>query len=410
MILDSKSLYAFDIKGKLRVFEIQLNKENDNIYIISSFTGLLSGKLTNKQTVINNKKRFATLRDKAISEYNSLISKKRSEGYKTKLEYVEKHNTVAPNIEITPPPIHKLLIPQYNTNENWDELPMLANKLEGKKLNTLSYPILVQRKYDGVRCLAKYKGNKTVLISRGGNYYSIGVIENILEKIHQKYPHIIFDGELYNHDMTFEEISGACREGLNKTDLLFNDRKFDIEYHIYDLINTKDLNMTFIERYKLLKEIIGNILPEITKTNKKINVLRVPTYKVDDFETLDKKHNEFVTEGYEGLIARPLDSLYQISFRSNSILKYKKFFEDEFQIVGYKIDDNKSIGESFVFTLITRSGKTFNCRPKGSIEKKQEYFKNIEKLIGKFATVKYLDKTNTGLPGKAHVKTIRNYE
>ena len=51
-------------------------------------------------------------------------------------------------------------------------LPMLANSWEKCKKKVV-YPVDVQRKLDGVRCMAFWHGDEVKLLSRGGMEYNV---------------------------------------------------------------------------------------------------------------------------------------------------------------------------------------------------------------------------------------------
>src|SRR5690349_15601664 len=52
-------------------------------------------------------------------------------------------------------------------------LPMLAHPYEKRKGKGIVFPCDVQRKFNGVRCLAAWVGDKVVLYSRNGKTYNI---------------------------------------------------------------------------------------------------------------------------------------------------------------------------------------------------------------------------------------------
>jgi len=74
-------------------------------------------------------------------------------------------------------------------------LPMLAQPFE-KREAKLTYPLDVQPKLDGVRALARWEGDKVVLISRSGKPWLVTThINEQLEKIMPK--GTVLDGEIY---------------------------------------------------------------------------------------------------------------------------------------------------------------------------------------------------------------------
>jgi hypothetical protein len=64
-----------------------------------------------------------------------------------------------------------------------------------------------------------------------------------------------------------------------------------------------------------------------------------------------------------------------------------------------------------VFELRTMKGQFFEAKPLGTFEKKEEYMENLDELVGKMATVRFLNYSETGVPvGNPVLKAIRDYE
>ena len=82
--------------------------------------------------------------------------------------------------------------------------------------------------------------------------------------------------------------------------------------------------MTFDERWKLL----NSLSPDLKICDLKI---------VNNFNELQQAHTKYVEDGYEGLIIRTMKGIYQPDHRSSSLLKFKSFKDDEFEIVDFRI-------------------------------------------------------------------------
>ena len=92
--------------------------------------------------------------------------------------------------------------------------PMLAYPAGAKPID-YSKPTFIQPKLDGVRCVIQADFGIVVDSSHIKAYSRAGKewknIDHILEQLipfFQKYPNVILDGELYNHDLrdNFEKI------------------------------------------------------------------------------------------------------------------------------------------------------------------------------------------------------------
>jgi hypothetical protein len=89
------------------------------------------------------------------------------------------------------------------------------------------------------------------------------------------------------------------------------------------------------------------------------------------------------------------------------MIKVKQYKDAEFTITG--ISEGLR-DEDMCFTMITDDGKEFKAKPMGSREIKEQYRKDLKKLIGKKATVKYFYYSDEGTPLQPVLKAIRDYE
>ena len=62
------------------------------------------------------------------------------------------------------------------------------------------------------------------------------------------------------------------------------------------------------------------------------------------------------------------------------------------------------------FICQTADGIEFEAKPMGSREVKQDYFDNMNNILGKWATVKYFYLSDEGCPLQPVLKCIRDYE
>ena len=272
---------------------------------------------------------------------------------------------------------------------------MLAQQSDKASPNVFEKAWYVSRKLDGVRCLLYYKDGEILSASRGGTDYDVPTSDirknkTLLEWFKQN-PTLILDGELYSHGQSLQRLSGIARL---KT---WEDRCDILEYWIYDIVSEK----IFEERYNLLMD-----LQELLENEIKVKV--IDHYLLSGWMTIKKIHDDFVKEGYEGLVMRNPNKEYGIGKRSSLyMLKLKSYLESEFKITGY---EDKLRPEDMVFTLVAQNGNPFSAKPIGPRELKYEYLENMESLIGKMATIKYFYLSDEGTPLQGILKTIRDYE
>jgi DNA ligase 1 len=111
--------------------------------------------------------------------------------------------------------------------------PMLAYKVDKKPVDW-SEKVFMQPKLDGVRCVISKDGAYS---RTGKEWLNIHHITANLGPFFEKYPDVVLDGELYNHELKndFEKIISLVR----KTKPKYSDRVESagyVQFHCYDYI------------------------------------------------------------------------------------------------------------------------------------------------------------------------------
>ena len=263
--------------------------------------------------------------------------------------------------------------------------PMLAHTIENKR-SSVVFPGYVQPKLDGVRCLLTDDG----FYSRNGKKI-LGVPE--LEKLTVKaFSNIPLDGELYSADMTFQQIIASVRRTKNiKEDLC-------IKYHVYDLAN----NEQFVHRHIKLTATYMSVLTPC--------IVLVPTHKVLSWQDLENRMEQFVSEGYEGLMYRHPNSFYQFGKRSKFLLKHKHMKTEDVMCVGYKEGKGKYEGMLGALECTCANGSVVWVGTGFDDEQRNLYWYQREDHVGKMLTIKYQEKTDGGVSRFPVFVTWRDYE
>lgn len=291
--------------------------------------------------------------------------------------------------------------------------PMLAAKWEPEKTR-LDYPVGVQVKIDGIRCLTRKVGSTPIRYrSRGNREYPHfnTQFDPELENFFSFLPNagVELDGEMYIHGMDFSRLSSVVRNEKTPHQLLPQ-----LIYHIFDF-NTSD-PLPYEKRYDILTSGIQRYLQAgYTATR----FLIVPTAFADSKEEIIKLQQYYVQNGYEGAMIRKLangiyegkklqSALYK-SGRSNNLLKVKTFIDEECLIVGVE----KAKGtEADAALLVVRDirGNVFSVRPAASFEERRRWLLEPELVIDKKATIVYQELSAYNVPRFPVVKAIRDYE
>lgn len=274
-------------------------------------------------------------------------------------------------------------------------LPMLAYQIEKHISKLDGNTIYVQPKLDGIRCIYDIQENK--FYSRNGK--EITSLEEIKNSIHPLLKNIGYrylDGELYCSTMSFEEIVSI----VSKEKEQIEDNWDRVQFFCFDVI---DETKTFSERY------VYDFVPKV-KGLRLSGLQLVSTYKFENVTESNFKiktntiYSKMVSDGYEGMMVR-LDKPYVVGKRSDALLKAKPMQDAEFTIVGYQKENfMERLGK---FILKTDDGKEFGARPKASHSKLKEYLEDINKYIGKKATVTFQEYTDEGIPRFPVFKSVR---
>jgi DNA ligase-1 len=101
-------------------------------------------------------------------------------------------------------------------------------------------------------------------------------------------------------------------------------------------------------------------------------------------------------KGFEGLMLNTYDGEYE-NKRSKNILKYKKFQDNEYEIIDIVEGCGNRTG-MFGYAVLKIEDKTFRANARGNEDFYKNLLKDKNKYIGKKATVRYQNLTPEGIP------------
>ena len=388
MIINQLYLVTRNARDKVQVVIAEL-EQNGNSFTIRRTTGQFQGKMTSQPNLlIEQGKAKRSAIQQAELEYNSIVKKYQDKGYKKLKELTPKKFS-----ELTADEIN-FLVPTIKSDSNGQLKPMLAKKSEDCQNSVLNKPMWCSRKINGVRCMMRWDADleDVITISRGGKDYNISTVDikaDVYEYLKENPTHVL-DGELYHHGMYLQEISGIARL---KT---WDERCNKLEYWIYDIATE---GMEF-EKDRL--PILNKLREEDFAEKPKIKVLEHVLSK--SWSDIQKLHDKWVEEGFEGLVARKPDKLYEFGKRGSTMIKVKQYKDDEFEIIDYK-DGLRD--EDFCFICQTKEGKPFSAKPIGDRELKTWYIENIDNIIGCMGKVKYFEISKDGIPMQTIFQAVR---
>lgn len=385
--MEFPTLYKLDSKNNVRIWKITVEDNGSSAYIFTE-SGMLNGKIRKTEpTIVTKGKNQGKINEtsyleQAINDATSKFNKKKRSDQLT---------------EKMP------LTTQKNTNKVFR--PMLANKYDPKNV---SFPYVLQPKLDGVRCNVHFKSGVPTLFSRTGKeFYNLQDIRNSL----QKKPYsdsIILDGEIgcfgKDPELSFQEATGLIKR--KKTSEKALEENF-LDYVLYDIYVKDQPNLSFENRWGILVD-FHNKLDNESKKHIKLCCGTKLVYAKDK-KTIDKTLEHYLDKGFEGLMLRKPEDPYGVDKRPKGLLKYKKFQDAEFEIVGFKSGKGQD-ANTIIFTCKTKDNKLFDVRPKGTLEVRKEMLLNGKSYINKNLTVKFFELTDRGVPRFPVGISLRDYE
>ena len=350
-----------------KVWSISYFENPDGTYTIKTTHGQINGKMIDHFVLVKEgknigKKNETTIKEQTILEVKRDWDKKVKQGYHTE-----------------------------STESNASILkPMLA--LEFK--DVVKYPVWVQPKLDGVRCLIYMKNNAVVFQSRQNTIYEPfqHLISDLTSLLTQMPPNTILDGELYTHGLGFENVVSMVRRAKTRHPDLEK-----LKYTVYDFFIKGANTILYEERLK--------ILTGVYQTNKLKTVDLIETRVAQNKTTVDNYHDYYAAQDYEGIMLRS-NGLYKEG-RSKDLLKYKKFMDAEFEVVGHH---EAKLGMPIPIFDCKVGDKTFGVMMKGDFESRADRMKNITDYYGKFLTVKFQELSSDGIPRFPVGISFRDYE
>ncbi len=254
--------------------------------------------------------------------------------------------------------------------QRWKNI-MKAVPFEEKRLLKWQPPFIIQPKYDGIRCRAVplEDGGYILLSSEENVIYSVPHINEAVAKTPNRFE---YDGELYCHGMSFDDILSITSRTVN----LHPDRGL-IKFHIFDIIEP---NVYQPHRLKAL-----------SNSSLRDPLIEAPFWLANDLDDVMKIFDKIIELGYEGIIIRHFNNFYERK-RSTMVMKFKPKKEDEYEILGWEEEvsiTGQPKGRLGSLELRSGDGNSFSVGT-GFNDRDRELFWNVrETLKGKIAKVKY---------------------
>ena len=387
--------------GKFRYAVVECDEEwhePEHGYIIQRSYGQVNGKNTlSPAIIVDRTKQKRNWQEQYTLQYNSEVKKFLDKGYVE----VPKHPNEYSESELDE------IFGEVKTNQYGVIKPMLAKQSE-KVTNTKIFEKewLASRKLDGVRCLLYYKDEEIHTASRGGEHYDYSTehirTDNRLLKFFEENPNVILDGELFKRFKSLQQISGAARMEKNAVDCDW------LEYWIYDCYIP---DMCAVDRQDFLQEQLGEIdIPSYTgiecdEVDEPVRLL-TQVHVLSGWEGMQKLHDQYVSEGFEGVVIRNPEKPYKPGGRTNDMIKIKEYKSEDFKVIDYELGLRGS--EDMCFICELPDGRTFKAMPCGTRETKEEYITNFAtKYINEIGECTFFSYSDDGIPTQPKFRVFR---
>ena len=195
---------------------------------------------------------------------------------------------------------------------------------------------IVEYKYDGVRAIIIVQNGNAVIYSRNGK-----LLTNFphIEKAFSKkiFDDLVFDGEVMSKDFQSLMKQVHRKEGAQTEDAYFA---------LFDFLPLTEFRegkgtLPLIKRKELLKGFGNSEYFDDCIVVTKYNVLNIE----DDGDKFKRINNTAIEEGYEGIMVKPINGLYECK-RSYGWLKMKPYIEVTLKVIGIEEGTGKNEGST----------------------------------------------------------------
>jgi DNA ligase-1 len=260
--------------------------------------------------------------------------------------------------------------------------PMLLHKWEDYK-DTVVYPLILQPKLNGVR--ATWCPLQEELFSRKRTKLVLPHIQAELRGWRG------VDAEIWNAEMSFEEISGAVRSA-DPT----NPAKERLEVWVFDHFGDKPY-------CRRLEDLIRK------ENGSRIKV--IPSIIVHNEEEVNTWFERIMKErGVDGVVLRDPDAPYRFDHRSSKVLKKKALLSAEYPIIGAGSVADSEYALGLITFIVLVGEEQLEVIPNWTKGRRAGAMAMSTYYIGKPLTLEFREYTNSGLPKHIVSVEVRDYE
>ena len=265
----------------------------------------------------------------------------------------------------------------------------LATKYEPKFCDFETEEWLASRKLDGVRCIIRKEGDKVTAYSRQGNEFT--TLQKVLDDVKLIPGDFVLDGEICLMDENGnEDFQGIMKQIKRKDHTIANPKYIIFDYLTLEEFDTKEGDTKLSDR-------LARLYGGQTKT---CTLSILAQIDIDNEQQLSDMITDADVNGYEGVMLRK--NVGYEGKRSKNLLKCKKFFDAEYEVLDVDFDthriirDGKEVKERMLSQVwIEHKGYRVAVGSGWNQAQRLWYAGNYmnESIVGKTITVQYFEET-----------------
>ena len=388
-------IHKEDMNGRDRLWWMGFDPKNNNWYSGAGITGMVIT-VTNDEII---PKANRTIQQQTLQEIRQEYVKKERKGY---------------------------IVPG-------EEAPELINTMQGYHIkfdkDVLDYPVGVEPKLNGERCLAVKVGDEIIMYSRtkvewvdARKLFFVKDIALLLKFLPRG---VTLDGEMFGEDLSRQQINSMIKDPKK-----YKDKKQIDKIH-FNIFTYADKTTPAETRYVNLVEAYDKYIAAGGNENR---IKIVPMVTVNDEEELLEQHRINRQNGGEGSVIYKFangakkghkyeTSLYESGKRSGKnshVFKLKvdiseegetELNEEEGLILGFYAAKGTQ-KDAIMFSILDPRGNEFNVGIEGTVASRQELYKkalrNESVVVGKYLEYRYQELSDEGVPQIAVGQNIRD--
>jgi len=276
-----------------------------------------------------------------------------------------------------------------------DTTIMKAYDINKIDINEIKFPVAVEEKLDGVRCLIYKNENEINAVTYNGSVLNL---PHIFDELKNK-PDGYYDGELLAN--TRQETSGLVNKVIKET--ATEQEKQELNFYCFDYLTIREWNNlksycpTLKDRRVRLLKILGGLdfenkggqnLRGVKILNNRNFIRLVEQFVCDNLIQVKNFFDEVKDKNGEGIMLKDLNGIYEKK-RSKKWIKYKGLESCTLKIVNWFEGEGKYKGKIGGFICQTEDEKFKIKVGSGLTDEIREL--DGDKLIGKLVEIYYTD-------------------